>query len=177
MQITKNSMVTFDYSLRDREGNVLDSTAGYEPLTYIHGYGHLIEGLEKNLEGKTAGDSMKLVIPPEEAYGEYDASLTRKISKKEMQIEEDLEIGMPIQFDSPDGAVLYYITELSGDEVTLNGNHPFAGATLYFDITVKDVREATKEEIENRDQFFGHHDHEECGCGDCCDSCNDECEE
>jgi len=147
MLVEKNKVVSIDYTLTDDKGTVLDSSQAHGPLSYIHGVGQLIPGLESALEGKSAGDSLDVSIPPAEAYGERDESLKLIIPKDQFSGVEDIELGM--QFEAMNGNEVQVVTVvgIDGDNVTVDGNHPLAGVTLNFAVTVVDVRDATEEEL------------------------------
>jgi len=147
MKITKDLVATIDYTLKDDGGEVLDTSDGGEPLSYIHGNGNLIPGLEKKLEGCGAGDEFSAAFSPEEGYGVYREELKITVGKDKFEDVDDLEVGMNFQAEMEDGVRLCTITAIEGDEVEVNTNHPLAGKTLHFDIAVRDVREASAEEL------------------------------
>jgi FKBP-type peptidyl-prolyl cis-trans isomerase SlyD len=148
MNISANKVVSIDYTLKDDSGATLDSSAGRQPLSYMHGSGQIIVGLEKALEGKTIGDSISVSIKPEEAYGKYDETLLFKVEKDKFQNIDELEVGMRIQAQSQDGVNIFIVKAIEADVVTLDANHPLAGQNLNFDVSIKDVRDASKEELE-----------------------------
>jgi FKBP-type peptidyl-prolyl cis-trans isomerase SlyD len=166
MIVEKDRVVSIDYTLRDNGGNLIDSSDGSEPLTYLHGNGNIIPGLEKELAGKKAGDSLKCVIAAADAYGERDDSLVFKVAKKEFD-GADVEVGMQFEAHGEEGAQVVTVVAVEGDEVTIDANHPLAGEQLHFDVKVTDVREATAEELEHG------HVHGGCSCEDCDDGCED----
>ncbi|OAI10074.1 peptidylprolyl isomerase [Methylomonas lenta] len=146
MQITDKTAVSFHYTLTNDSGEQLDSSRGEEPLLYLHGAGNIISGLEAALAGKSVGDSFKVTIPPVDAYGELAPDMVQVVSKK-MFDGMDLEIGMQFHADVSHGSGVITITEINGDDVTVDGNHPLAGETLTFDVEVVDVRPATDDEM------------------------------
>ena len=85
MQISKNKVATIDYTLTNPEGQVLDSSKGAQPLSYLHGVGGIIPGLENALEGKSAGEQITVTIPPEQAYGVRNEQLVQSVPKKSFQ--------------------------------------------------------------------------------------------
>jgi FKBP-type peptidyl-prolyl cis-trans isomerase SlyD len=147
MKISKNAVVSIDYILTDGKGEVLDRSSKGKPLQFIHGSGHLIPGLEKALEGKTAGESMKANIPHAEAYGVRDEDLMQSLSKADFADIPDLQEGMELEAEGEDGVRIITIVGIEGDKVTVDGNHPLAGVDLTFDVTIVAVREATKDEL------------------------------
>jgi len=143
MQITSGKVVAIDYTLTDDKKQTLDTSEGGEPLTYLHGNDQIIFGLEKALNGKKAGDSFSVRIEPEEGYGVRDDSKLMTVPRSKVQGVPNLKEGMQLQA----GKQVVTVTKIAGDEITLDGNHPLAGEVLNFDVTVRDVRAATEEEI------------------------------
>ena len=165
MKIEKNKWVSIHYTLKDDKGALLDSSIGTEPLDYIHGNGYLIAGLERELEGKTAGDKFSVTIEPKDAYGQYDNQLIAEIERSQFDLDGDIEIGMHFQIMTPTGPSIVHVIEVNGDKIKVDGNHDLAGKTLNFDIEVVEVRDATEEEL-NPPSACG-------GCGGCSGSCTD----
>jgi FKBP-type peptidyl-prolyl cis-trans isomerase SlyD len=150
MQVVKNSVVAFNYTLTDPAGQVLDSSQGREPLTYIHGIGQIIPGLEKHMEGKAAGAAFKVTVSPEEGYGVRDDRAVQQVPKAAFQGAGEIKAGMQFRAQGPQGQQqVVTVTKIEGDTVTVDGNHPLAGVSLNFDVAVVEVREATKEELEH----------------------------
>jgi len=163
MKIEKDLVATIDYKLTDESGQVLDTSEGSEPLSYIHGNGNLITGLERDLDGKEPGDRVTTVIAPEDGYGVYDEKLVFTVEKKDFDEPDDLEVGMYFQAEVGGEVKLCTIVEMSDETVQVNANHPLSGVTLHFDVTVRDVREATKEELEHghvHGDGDGHDEHQ-----------------
>jgi len=162
MQIAKNAVVSIIYTLTNPEGQILDSNKGRDPLPYLHGVGGIIPGLEKALEGKSKGDSLKVVVKPEEGYGARDEKLVQKVPASAFKDLPDVKVGKQFQGRTPDGhSTVVTITAIEGEEVTIDANPALAGVTLHFDITIADVRAATKEELEHGHVHGpgGHHHH------------------
>ena len=137
MKIENNRIVTIAFTLRNRKGNILDSS---ESFVYTHGCNALIPGLEKALEGKEAGDSFEIRLEPDEAYGDIMPAMIRTMPRSAFQGMDELEVGMEFKANKPDGSSLVVrIDEIDGDDITVNGNHPFAGATLDYEVKVLDV--------------------------------------
>jgi FKBP-type peptidyl-prolyl cis-trans isomerase SlyD len=165
MQIASEKVITIDYTLTDEAGEVLDSSEQDGPLTYLHGSGNIVPGLEAALEGKSAGDSLKVVVPPADGYGEHDEELVQVLPRDRFP-DGEIEIGMRFQAQSGGGTRVLTVVALTDQEVTIDANHPLAGRTLSFDVTVREVREATQEELEHghvhgeHGHDHGDHDHE-----------------
>jgi FKBP-type peptidyl-prolyl cis-trans isomerase SlyD len=146
--IGDNVVASIHYKLTDNSGDVLDSSEGGEPLNYLHGAGNLIPGLEKELVGKTSGASLQVKVAPEEAYGNKHDELIEVVPRAAFQGVDNIEPGMGFEAQGSDGqARRIVVTEVNGDEVTVDGNHPLAGVELNFDVQVVEVRDATEEEI------------------------------
>jgi FKBP-type peptidyl-prolyl cis-trans isomerase SlyD len=150
MEISKNKVVTFDYTLTGDDGVVLDSSKGGEPLAYIHGIGSIISGLEAAMEGKKTGDSFQATIPPEKGYGVYDESRVLTAGKENFTQIKDLKVGMPLELHSDQGNFAMMVSKIEEDKVTLDGNHPLAGKTLHFDVAIASVREAEESELSHK---------------------------
>ncbi|MBV8144990.1 MAG: peptidylprolyl isomerase [Gammaproteobacteria bacterium] len=147
MSIGPDSVVGIHYILRDDAGEVLDRSADGQPLTYLHGRGQLIPGLERELAGRGTGDRLQVKIAPADAYGEYDAGLVQRVPRRALKGIGDVRVGMRLQAQTAEGARAVTVTALSGDMVTLDGNHPLAGKRLHFEVEVAAVRAATAEEL------------------------------
>ena len=160
LMIGKHSVVSIHYTLKDDEGQVMDSSEGREPLAYLHGENNLIPGLESELQGKTAGSKFEAVVEPKDAYGEVNDEFIQTISKQMFQGAEDIQPGMTFIAQGEGGQQRQVrVVEVDGDDVTIDANHPMAGKTLHFDVEVVEVREATPQEIEHGHVHAGGHDH------------------
>ena len=144
--IAKDTAVRFNYILKDENGNVIDQSQG-EPLAYLHGHNNIIPGLEKELEGKSAGDSLTAVIEPADAYGEYQEQAVQKVPRANFQGVDDIQPGMQFQSEAEGQVMLVTVTEVNDDTVTVDANHPLAGKKLSFDVEVVEVRAATEDEL------------------------------
>lgn len=149
MQIAQNSVVAFHYTLTNDAGEVLDSSEGREPLTYLHGAGNIIPGLEKELEGRQNGEKLQVAVSPEEGYGESQPTLVQEVPRDAFQGVESVEPGMQFQAQTQGGPLMVTVTKVEGDTVTVDGNHPLAGQKLNFDVEIAEVREASQEEVEH----------------------------
>jgi FKBP-type peptidyl-prolyl cis-trans isomerase SlyD len=149
MAITQDSVVTLHYTLKDDAGEVIDSSSSGEPLAYLHGHGNLVPGLERELSGKNPGDKLSVKISPADGYGEFDQALVQKVPRRALKGIKSLNVGMRLHAQTEQGPQAVTVTQIQGDMVTLDGNHPLAGKNLNFDIEITDVREATQEELEH----------------------------
>jgi FKBP-type peptidyl-prolyl cis-trans isomerase SlyD len=146
MQIGREKAVTIEYTLKDDGGQVLDTSEGRPPLTYLHGVGTLVPGLEKALDGKGAGDAVDVTLTPDEGYGARDERLIRNMPLRKLR-NQDVVVGQRVPADFDGAARLVLITALRGDYATVDANHPLAGKTLHFSVKVVGVRDATAEEL------------------------------
>ena len=148
MNIANNCVVAFHYTLTDDDGNEIDSSKGKEPLAYLHGHSGIIPGLERELEGKVVGDAMKVTVEPTDGYGEMNPELVQAVPREAFQGVDNIEVGMQVQAQGQGGQVqMVVVREVSDESVTVDANHPLAGQTLHFDVSIEDVREATEEEV------------------------------
>ena len=158
MQVANNMVILIDYTLTDAQGTKLDSSHGRGPFAYLHGSGNIIPGLEAALEGKIEGDQVNAVIPPEKAYGPRDENLVEQLPRSQFDTGQNIEVGMQFQAMSEAGPRVVTVMSVDTDNVIIDGNHPLAGVTLYFDVTIKEIREATGEEL-NHGHAHGPDDH------------------
>jgi FKBP-type peptidyl-prolyl cis-trans isomerase SlyD len=148
MQVAADTVVSIDYTLKDDDGEVIDTSEGREPLAYLHGHGNIIPGLEKALEGKNEGDELQVKVEPDEGYGPHRQELVQNVSMEAFAGIDKVEPGMKFNAESAQGPLVVKVTEIDGDQVTIDANHDLAGQELNFDVTVRDVREASQQELE-----------------------------
>ncbi len=160
MQVAKNTVVTLDYSVTDPDGELVD--AGQEPLVYLHGgYDDIFPMIEEAVHGKSIGQSVIVKMQPDDAFGEYDATLVQVEPRS--QFPDELQLGMQFEGvaegadDEDEDVLIYRVTEIADDQVVLDGNHPLAGMALVFTCTVTGIRPATADEIRH-----GHMHDDEC---------------
>lgn len=146
MQAASEKIVSIAYTLTDEQGTLLDTSDGRKPLSYVHGAGQIIPGLERALEGKSPGDSIQVTVPPQDAYGERKPELVQSVPREEFPEGTLPQVGQQFQVQMPTGARLVTVANVDDDSVLIDANHPLAGHSLNFDVTVKDVRDATAEE-------------------------------
>jgi FKBP-type peptidyl-prolyl cis-trans isomerase SlyD len=147
MAIAKDKVVSIDYTLTNDGGQVLDSSTGREPLAYLHGSGNIIPGLESALDGKREGDQLNVTIPPDQAYGHKDPKLVQQVPRSAFgEQQQQVQPGMQFQANTNAGPRVLTVVDVQGESVTIDANHPLAGVTLNFDVTVREVRNATEQE-------------------------------
>jgi FKBP-type peptidyl-prolyl cis-trans isomerase SlyD len=159
MNIIADKAITINYTLKDDEGKLIDESKD-SSFIYLHGHNNIIPGLEAALNDKAKGDTFSLVLEPKDAYGEYNDAITQVIPSSAFG-DEKIEVGMQFHAEGEDGQpVMITISEINGNNITIDGNPPLAGVTLNYDVEVMNVRDATEEELSH-----GHiHAHgESCG--------------
>jgi len=133
--------LTFHYTLRNREGRVLDTSQGAEPLSCIEGAGQIIEGLEMVLRGMQAGEKRKVVVPPERGYGLREEAMVQKVPRDRLPV-ADLKVGDQFQTGPDRQDPVVTVVAIEGDQVLLDANHPLAGEELHFDVELVAARPA-----------------------------------
>lgn len=141
-EISQGKQVSIEYTLTLEDKSVVDSNVDAEPLSFVLGSHEVIPGLENALEGMKVGESKKITVKPEDAYGLVNKDAVSEV-KKEQVPQDALKVGAVLQGQSPDGKViLTRVVEIKAETVLLDYNHPLAGKTLYFDVKILDVQEA-----------------------------------
>ena len=160
MQVVKDTVVALSYELFDTDGNLIERTD--QPIEYLHGgYDGIFPLVERALDGKSIGDTCRVRLEPEDAFGEYDAELVHV----EPRAKFPGNVGVGMQFEgrssTSDEMLVYTVTDIAEDKVVVDGNHPLAGQTLDFACTISAVRTATDEEVRHGHAHgpHGHHHH------------------
>lgn len=168
MKIENHKVVKMEYTLTNEGGETLDTSVGREPLEYVQGVGAIIPGLEKAMEGKIVGDKFKVEIAPNDGYGERNDAMIQEIPKDQFG-ETEVAVGMQFQVMTGQGAHVVTVVAVEGETVMVDGNHPMAGQTLFFEVEVKEVRDATEEELAKFTQSDEGCKPSDCGsCGGGC---------
>lgn len=158
MNIKKNTVVSLHYEMYDSNNQLLDKTT--EPITYLHGgYDGIFPLVEEALHEKNIGDTVDIVMQPDDAFGELDTELVRMEPKNVFPVE--VELGMMFEADDPDTGetIIYRVTDIADGKVIVDGNHPLAGMQIRFKGTVDNIREATAEEIAHGHVHSAHGHH------------------
>ena len=149
MKIAENHVVTLNYTLKDNDDNIIDKSDDGS-FCYLHGASNIIPGLENALTGKSSGDELSVSVAPEEGYGPRDNARIQEVPRDAFPPEITIEPGMQFNAQGPEGQdVMVTIAKVDGDTVTVDGNHPLAGVTLNFDVSIADIRDASAEELEH----------------------------
>ena len=158
MKISANHVVTINYILKDNDDNIIDQSDD-SSFCYLHGASNIIPGLESALTGKSSGDEVSVSIAPEEGYGIRDESKIQAVPRDAFPADQAIEPGMQFHAEGPEGqSVVVTVAKVADDIVTVDGNHPLAGVTLNFEVTIADIREASAEELEHG-HVHGPHGH------------------
>ena len=146
MTISKDKSVSIEYTIKLDDDSLVDTNVKSDPLTFVYGDGKVIPGLEKALEGMKVGDSKKVVVSPEEGYGESNPKAFVEVAKDKVP-EGALKAGAMLQGQSADGASVYArVSEVKESTVVLDHNHPLAGKTLHFDVKILEISDPPKKE-------------------------------
>lgn len=149
MKIAEKHVVTLNYTLKDDDDNIIDKSDDGS-FCYLHGANNIIPGLENALTGKSSGDEISVSVSPDEGYGPRDDTRIQEVPRDAFPPEISIEPGMQFNAQGPEGqAVVVTIAKVDGDSITVDGNHPLAGVTLNFDVTITDIRDASAEELEH----------------------------
>jgi FKBP-type peptidyl-prolyl cis-trans isomerase SlyD len=160
MKIANGSVVGIDYSLHLGDGKVVDASAPGQPLTYLHGEGQIVPGLESALEGLDVGDRKQVVVAPPEGYGEHDLRGVQEVPRGSFPPDFEPKVGMELTAEGPNGEpVPFAIRDVKPETVLIDLNHPLAGKTLHFEVTVREVRDATDDERAHGHAHGPGHDH------------------
>jgi len=150
MSVGMNKVITFNYTLKDEEGTLLDSSSNKEPMAFLSGNNQIIPKLEEALNGMIIGSKKNVKVSAADAYGEYSEDAIQKVKKDQFPEEANIEVGMTYIANSPDGKQMpFLVSEINDQDITINFNHPLAGKNLEFDVELLDVRDATSEEMQH----------------------------
>jgi len=174
--IETDSVVTVHYTGTLPDGEEFDSSRGGEPMTFLVGHKQMIPGFEEELMGASSGESREFTLPPERAYGERDDDAIQQVSREQFPEDMELKPGMMMAAQTDQGPIPFTISEIDGNEITIDFNHQMAGKTLIFNVEIIEIRDATPDEIAHGHVHgpSGNHQHPEekkDNCGDGC-GCN-----
>jgi FKBP-type peptidyl-prolyl cis-trans isomerase SlyD len=150
MTIENKKVVTIEFTVKNADtSELIETSVGGEALLYLHGYNNLVPGLENALTGKAVGDKYEVLVSPEEGYGVRDDTLLETVPREMFQGVDDISVGMEFTADGPQGPVVVEVKALDEKTVTVDANHPLASVPLSFSGEIKDIRDATEEELEH----------------------------
>lgn len=152
-------VIGFHYTLKDKDGALIDTSDGQEPLFFLEQSQQIIPGLEKVLSLLNVGDKRQIEVKAADAYGEVNQELIIKVQRTQFPPDAKLKVGDQFQVNEDEHAPVFTIMSIENDEVTVDGNHPMAGKDLFFDVEVTAVRPATAEEMSHGHAHGpgGHH--------------------
>lgn len=149
MQVSqeKPDVFTVHYVLKNKLGELVDTSEGGEPLHFLYGSSDVIKGIQEAVKDRNAGDCLEVTVPPSMAYGEHREDLVRKVPRSMFEGVENLRVGMKFQTNTGDNAQIVQVMGIDGNLIRIDANHPLAGFTLYFDLEIIERRAATDDEI------------------------------
>ncbi len=169
MNIKEKVFVAFDYCLTLDSGEEIDKSPEGQPLGFITGTGQIIPGLEKEMMGMSVGDSVKISVEPENAYGMANPDLFQEVKREQFPADMEIKPGMTFQSQGPQGPMIINVSEIKDENtVIIDLNHPLAGKRLHFDVKIAEVRDLTPEELAGLSSG--------CGCGCDCSSGDTGCD-
>ncbi len=158
--VKKDAVVSLSYTLKNDTGHELDKSTPDKPFTYLHGNKQIVLGLENALEGLAVGDKKQVTVAPAEGYGEFSAELKMEVERSNFPKDAKIQAGMQFSTEVNGNHQVFTVTDIAGDKVKVDGNHPLAGQTLHFDVEVVEIRDATAEELQHGHVHGpGGHDH------------------
>ena len=165
MKVAERTVVTMDYELKYTDGELIESSIEMkQPMEFVYGKGQILPALEKAILDKTAGENVVVSLSPDEAYGKREENALCSIPRSQFPADMEIEEGCMLTMESEDGrAMPFVIVKAEGDDVVVDFNHPLAGQELVFNVFIRDVREATLDELLKASSECG-----KSGCG--CDS-------
>ncbi len=147
MQIKKDSVVYFHYTLNQQDGKMVESSHDSNPMTYLHGHGNILPALESEFTDKKEGDQFQVTLEPKDAYGERNEESKQRIPIKHLTTKKNLRPGMSAKVNTEKGTRDVTIIKVGKFNVDVDTNHPLAGLTLTFDVNIETVRVAEAEEL------------------------------
>ena len=155
----KDKVVTFHYTLKNAEGEQMETSRDKQPMSYLHGANNIIIGLEKAMEGHAVKDEFSVTVEPEEAYGLRNEGNVQRVPLKRLKGIGKLSPGQILNLQTNQGPVQVTVLRVGRFNVDVDANHPLAGKALTFDIEITDIRDASEEELTHRHVHGpgGHH--------------------
>ncbi len=145
--VAKDTIATVHYTGTLPDGEVFDSSRDKDPMTFLVGHKNMIPGFEEELMGASQGETRTFTLPPERAYGERDDDAVQQVSRDQFPENMEIKPGMMMAAQTDQGPIPFTISEINGDQITIDFNHQMAGKTLTFEVEVIEVRDATPQEL------------------------------
>lgn len=146
-------IVTLNYWLKNSAGEVVDTSEGGQPMIFVEGSKNVIPGIQKAVIGRAIGDKLAVTIPPSLAYGEYLVERVSQMPASAFEGVPEIRVGMKFQTNTGGDASVVKVTEVKGDYITVDANHPLAGLTLQFDLEILDICDADESDLETYGVF------------------------
>ncbi len=164
MKICNDRVVTIEYTVKDKQGNLIDSSDDSEALSFIQGKGKVFSGLEAALMEHNSGEQLSISLEPDQAYGVRNEKLVKQIPRKRFNIEGDIQPGMQFKTKKKERTMTVTVTEVTDEQVTVDANHPLAGVSIDIDLVIISVREAIEAElqsgeVQDMDEIYGKEIH------------------
>ncbi len=150
MIVEKDKAVSFHYTLKNAEGEQMETSRDKDPMSYLHGANNIIPGLEKAMEGHAINDEFSVTVEPEEAYGVRNEKNVQRLPLKRLKGIGKVSVGQVLTLQTNNGPVQVTVLKVGRFNIDVDGNHPLAGKQLTFDVEITDIRDASEEELEHR---------------------------
>ena len=150
MIVEKDKAVSFHYTLKNADGEQMETSREKDPMSYLHGANNIIPGLEKAMEGHAVNDEFSVTVEPEEAYGVRNENNVQRVPLKRLKGIGKVSVGQVLSLQTNQGQVQVTVLKVGRFNIDVDGNHPLAGMALTFDVEITDIREASAEELEHK---------------------------
>lgn len=150
MIVEKDKAVSFHYTLKNEDGEQMETSREKDPMSYLHGANNIIPGLEKAMEGHAVNDEFSVTVQPEEAYGVRNENNVQRVPLKRLKGIGKISVGQILNLQTNQGQVQVTVLKVGRFNVDVDGNHPLAGKALTFDVEITDIRDASAEELEHK---------------------------
>ena len=163
LTIQNDRVATLNFVLKDDDGDVIDASEAGDPLIYLHGHDNIVPGLEEALAGKSVGEESRVEVPPEKGYGVLQKIKPKRVPRSMFPDDATVEKGVRFVMQTPQGQSFpIWVVKVMGKQVHVTTQHPLAGVTLVFDVTIRDIRDATEQELAHGHPHGpGGHPHDE----------------
>ncbi len=150
MIVEKDKVVSFHYTLKNADGEQMETSRETDPMTYLHGANNIIVGLEKAMDGHSIEDEFVVTVEPEEGYGIRNEKNVQRVPLKRLKGVGKISVGQVLNLKTNKGQVQVTVLKVGRFNVDVDGNHPLAGTPLTFEVEIMDIRDASEEEQEHR---------------------------